>query len=127
MNEILATIGTTDITKHIVKGTYEIGTEPVYAGSWEDGNFREHRVKVRDRIIGKFDVIFFDNDNGAFQSFLRTMNNATRNHLTTMGLYVENKASFQALQAYIQITPVQHAECDDGRMVNKMTLKIEEY
>lgn len=126
MNEILATIGATNITKNIVKDTYEVNTEPVYE-SWQDGNFREHRIYVRDRIKGKFDVIFFDDDNGAYQDFLELLESATSNRLTTLGLYVENTSTFEALQAYIHITANQHAECDDGRMVNKMTLNIEEY
>ena len=127
MNEILAILGSSDITKHIIKETYEMDADPVYAGSWEDGNFHEHRLHVRDRIKGKFDVIFFDDDNGAYQNFLELLDSVTSNHLTTMGVYVENKAAFEAVQAYVQITAKQHAETSDGRMVNKMTLKIEEY
>lgn len=126
MNEILATIANTNITKYIIKSTYEVDTEPVYE-SWQDGNFREHRIYVRDRVKGKFDVIFFDEDNTAYQDFLTLLANGTSNHLTTMGIYVENSSSFEAIQAYVHITSSQHAETDDGRMVNKMTLNIEEY
>lgn len=126
MSEILATIGTTDITKYVIKDSYSVNTEPVYE-SWQDGNFREHRIYTRKRIQGKFDVIFFDEDNGAYQDFLDLLDGQTTNHLTTMGLYVENDSSFEALQAYVHITAKQHAETTDGRMVNKMTLNIEEY
>lgn len=126
MSEILATIGGTNITKYIIKDSYEINNEPVYE-AWQDGNFREHRIYTRNKIIGKFDVIFFDTNNGAYQSFLSTLASATSNHLTTMGLFVLNDSSFQALQAYVQITAKQHAETSDGCMVNKMTLSIEEY
>jgi len=126
MSEILATIGETDITKYIIKDSYDINSEPVYQ-SWQDGNFREHRIYTRDRIEGDFEVIFFDEDNGAYEDFLELLAGSTSNHLTTMGLFVLNDSSFEALQAYVQITAKQHAETSDGRMVNKMTLKIEEY
>ena len=126
MNEILATIGGTNITKYIIKDSYDINSEPVYQ-SWQDGNFREHRIYTRDRIEGDFEVIFFDEDNGAYEDFLELLAGSTSNHLTTMGLFVLNDSSFEALQAYVQITAKQHAETSDGRMVNKMTLKIEEY
>lgn len=126
MSEILATIGGTDITKYIIKDSYDINSEPVYQ-SWQDGNFREHRIYTRDRIEGDFEVIFFDEDNGAYEDFLELLAGSTSNHLTTMGLFVLNDSSFEALQAYVQITAKQHAETSDGRMVNKMTLKIEEY
>ena len=126
MSEILATIGGTDITKYIIKNSYDINSEPVYQ-SWQDGNFREHRIYTRNRIEGDFEVIFFDEDNGAYEDFLELLAGSTSNHLTTMGLFVLNDSSFEALQAYVQITAKQHAETSDGRMVNKMTLKIEEY
>lgn len=126
MNEILAIIGGTDITKYIIKDSYDINSEPVYQ-SWQDGNFREHRIYTRDRIEGDFEVIFFDEDNGAYEDFLELLAGSTSNHLTTMGLFVLNDSSFEALQAYVRITAKQHAETSDGRMVNKMTLKIEEY
>lgn len=126
MSEILATIGGTDITKYIIKDSYDINSEPVYQ-SWQDGNFREHRIYTRDRIEGDFEVIFFDEDNGSYEDFLELLAGSTSNHLTTMGLFVLNDSSFEALQAYVQITAKQHAETSDGRMVNKMTLKIEEY
>ena len=126
MSERLAVISGTDITNNIIKSTYDVNTEPAYE-SWQDGNFREHRIYIRDRVKGKFDVIFFDDDNGAYEDFLTLLSGATSNHLTTIGLFVENTSSFQSIQAYIHITASQHAECDDGRMVNKMTLNIEEY
>ena len=126
MSEILATIGGTNITKYIIKDSYDINSEPVYQ-SWQDGNFREHRIYTRNRIEGDFEVIFFDEDNGAYEDFLELLAGSTSNHLTTMGLFVLNDSSFEALQAYVQITAKQHAETSDGRMVNKMTLKIEEY
>ena len=126
MSEILATIGETDITKYIIKDSYDINSEPVYQ-SWQDGNFREHRIYTRDRIEGDFEVIFFDEDNGAYEDFLELLAGSTSNHLTTMGLFVLNDSSFEALQAYVSITAKQHAETSDGRMVNKMMLKIEEY
>ena len=126
MSEILATIGGTNITKYIIKDSYDINSEPVYQ-SWQDGNFREHRIYTRNKIEGDFEVIFFDEDNGAYEDFLELLAGSTSNHLTTMGLFVLNDSSFEALQAYVQITAKQHAETSDGRMVNKMTLKIEEY
>ena len=81
MSETLCTINGTDITKYIIKNTYEVNTEPVFE-SWDDGNFREHRIYIRDRVKGKFDVIFFDDDNGAYQNFLTLLNSSTSNRMT---------------------------------------------
>ena len=126
MSEILATVGTTDITKYIIKDTYKMNAEPVYE-SWTDGNFHEHRIRIRERVTGSFDVIFFDDDNGAYQNFLALLETNTTNTLLTCGLYVENKAAFEAFRMYYTITAKQHARTIDDIMVNKMTIEFEEY
>lgn len=126
MAERLATIANTDITKYIIKDTFEVNAEPVFE-SWTDGNFHEHRIYIRDRVKGKFDVIFFDEDNGAYQDFLDLLDSATTNRLLTMGLFVVNQSKFDGFQVYYTLSQAQHAETTDGRMVNKMTMTIEEY
>lgn len=126
MSEILASIAGTDITKYIIKDTYDVNTEPVYE-SWEDGNFHEHRIYIRDRLTGSFDVIFFDDDNGAYQNFLTLLASATTNRRLSIGLYVVNDSHFGAYEVYYTIKGQQHAETTDGRMVNKMTFELEEY
>ena len=125
MNEILATLNGTDITKYIIKDTYDVNTEPVFE-SWQDGNFKEHRVYIRDRVKGSFDVIFFDDDNGAYQDFLDLLASVTVNRVTTIGLYVLNTSHTGLFEVYYTIKAIQHAETTDGRMVNKMTIDLEE-
>ena len=126
MSEILATVGGTDISKYIIKDTYKMNAEPV-SQSWTDGNFHEHRIQIRERVSGSFDVIFFDEDNGAFEDFLALLEANTTNTLLTCGLYVENKAAFEAFQVYYEITAKQHARTIDDVMVNKMTISVKEY
>lgn len=126
MSEMLATVNGIDITKYIIKDTYDVNAEPVYE-SWTDGNFREHRIQIRDRVKGSFDVIFFDDDNTAYQNFLTLLDSATDIDRLTIGLFVLNKSVFQAFEVYYKITAAQHAETSDGRIVNKMSIEIEEY
>lgn len=126
MNEVLAVVASTDISKYIIKNTYDVNSAPIFE-SWTDGNFHEHRVYSRDRVKGSFDVIFFDDDNGAYQDFLTLLNSATHNRLLTIGLLVVNQSRFDAFNVYYTITAAQHAETTDGRMVNKMTINLEEY
>lgn len=126
MSEMLATVNGIDITKYIIKDTYDVNAEPVYE-SWTDGNFREHRIQIRDRVKGSFDVIFFDDDNTAYQNFLTLLDSATDIDRLTIGLFVLNKSMFQAFEVYYKITAAQHAETSDGRIVNKMSIEIEEY
>lgn len=125
MVETYAVIANTDISKNIIKDSYEINTEPVFE-SWTDGNFREHRIYIRDRVKGSFDVIFFDEDNGTYQDFLDLLDSATTNRVLTLGLFVVNESKFEVFEVYYSIEQSQHAETIDGRMVNKMTINIEE-
>lgn len=53
---MLAIIGSTDITKHIVADSYNIDAADVYE-EWLDGNYRKHREVVRSRVSGSFSVI----------------------------------------------------------------------
>ena len=125
MSEILASIAGTDITKYIIKDTYDVNTEPVYE-SWEDANFHEHRVYVRDRVIGSFDVVFFGSNNVPYKNFLTLLAGATTNNILTITLFVVNESQSAEYEVYCTITGQQHAETTDGRIVNKMTLKLEE-
>lgn len=126
MSESLWIVGDTDLTKHIIKDTYKVNTEPVYE-SWTDGNFHEHRIRIRERMTGSFDIIFFDDDNGAYQDFLTLLDEHTTNTLLMCGLYVQNKAAFESFQVYYTIKAAQHARTIDNIMVNKMTIEVEEY
>lgn len=126
MAEVLCKISSYDISKWIIKNTYEVNTEPEFE-SWKDGNFHEHRIYVRDRIKGSFDVILFGASNTNYQSFLTRLNNATSNRLTAMSVYVQNTNALVTGSFYVEVAGTQHAWTDDGRVVNKVTLKIEEY
>ena len=107
MVETYAVIANTDISKNIIKDTYKVNTEPVFE-SWTDGNFREHRIYIRDRVKGSFDVIFFDEDNGAYQDFLDLLDSATTNRVLTLGLFVVNESKFEVFEVYYSIEQSQH-------------------
>lgn len=125
MSEILGVIGDIDITKYIIKDTYKVNSEPVYE-SWQDGNFRSHRIYTRTKVTGSFDVIFFGEDDGPYQDFLALIASETSQNVLTIGLYVENEAAFESFEVYCELTSSQHAETTDGRIVNKVTVQIEE-
>lgn len=126
INETLATVNNTDITNYIIKDTYEVNSEPVYT-SWEDGNYVEHRVYPRDKVRGSFEIITFGTTpRTAFVDFLNILKAATTNHVLTIGLYVKNEGTFQALNCYYTVESTQHAVTDDGRYVDKAKISIEE-
>lgn len=126
IGETLAVVNNTDITNYIIKDTYEVNSEPVYT-SWEDGNHVEHRVYPRDKVRGSFEIITFGTTpRTAFVAFLNILKAATTNHVLTIGLYVKNEGTFQALNCYYTVENTQHAVTDDGRYVDRAIISIEE-
>ena len=50
-------VGTHDYSDHVVAGSYKINNEPQYS-EWTDANYRKHKVKLRDKVVGSFDMFF---------------------------------------------------------------------
>lgn len=126
IGESLAVVNSTDITDYIIKDTYEVNSEPVYT-SWEDANYVEHRVYVRDKVRGSFEVITFGTTpRTALVAFLDILKAATSNNVLTIGLYVENEGTFQALNCFYTVESTQHAVTKDGRYVDRAKISIEE-
>lgn len=126
IGESLAVVNSTDITDYIIKDTYEVNTEPVYT-SWEDANYVEHRVYVRDKVRGSFEVITFGTTpRTALVAFLNILKAATSNNVLTIGLYVENEGTFQALNCFYTVESTQHAVTEDGKYVDRAKISIEE-
>lgn len=126
IGESLAVVNSTDITDYIIKDTYEVNSEPVYT-SWEDANYVEHRVYVRDKVRGSFEVITFGTTpRTALVAFLDILKAATSNNVLTIGLYVENEGTFQALNCFYTVESTQHSVTNDGRYVDRAKISIEE-
>lgn len=126
IGESLAVVNSTDITNYIIKDTYEMNSEPVYT-SWEDANYVEHRVYVRDKVRGSFEVITFGTTpRTALVAFLNILKAATSNNVLTIGLYVQNEGTFKALNCFYTVESTQHAVTDDGRYVDRAKISIEE-
>lgn len=126
IGETLAIVNGTDITDYIIKDTYEMNSEPVFT-SWEDGNYVEHRVYVRDKVKGKFEIITFgETPRTALVDFLNILHGGAVNNVLTAGLYVQNEGTFQALSCFYSVESTQHAVTTDGRYVDRAVINIEE-
>lgn len=126
MSEILATVNGVDITKYIIKDSYNVNSEAMYT-SWQDANYVEHRAYIRDRVSGSFEIIVFgDTPRTALVDFLDILKGATVNNVITIGLYVANEGTFQAINAYYSVEMTQHAETTEGKYVDRAMIRIEE-
>jgi hypothetical protein len=119
-------VNNTDITNYIVEGSYKMDSNDVYE-SWKDGNMREHRVIVAQKISGAFQVVCSNRSNSiTLQNFLAIWNGAVDNGVVTLGAYVLDTNSFELLEAYYDIENVKHDRAGDGSFIDVLKITITE-
>ena len=117
-------VGGIDITNHIVRDSYKINTYDQYE-SWIDGNGLEHRLIVRTKVSGSFEIVCCDKTI-TLSDFLALWNSAVNNGVVLIGMTILNTNDFDALNAYFEITNKEHIKKGDGRIIDVMTVKIQE-
>lgn len=119
-------VNNTNLTPYIVDGTYNVNSEDVYE-SWKDGNMKEHRVIVAQKISGSFDIACSNRTTGiSLDTFLSTWNSAVNNGVATIGLWVPSKGAFEALECYYDIVSKDHILSGDGSFIDVLTVQIKE-
>lgn len=109
---MLAKIGSIDLTKIIENNTYVMEAEDEYL-EWQDGYNKNHRVYVRDRVKGSFNVICDSKLGMDSGSFLKVLGEHTKNKVLTITCWVSNKAKLQTLSAYVKINTKLHTDTTD--------------
>ena len=116
----LCVANNTDLTPYISKKSYKVNSKPQYE-SWQDGNFVEHRVIVRQRVEGSFDIGALD-----FQAFLDIWDGAVHDGIVTMGVFVQDQNKIKAIDAYYDFTGKKHYERVDGGYFDVVTVSFTE-
>ena len=122
---MLAIVNNVDITEYINPKTYSMNAEGTYE-SWEDGNYREHRIYIRKKIKGSFEVALYGQNNMLTQNFLDLWNGAVTNNIVTMLVYVQNTNQMEPIEAYFEFSGKFHREMINGNYCDKITIKITE-
>lgn len=119
----LAIVNNTDITRYIDKDSYQMNSNDVYV-SWENGNFVEKRVSIRTRVEGSFTIRC--GKGLTLESFLTNWNNAVRNKIVTINLFVQNINGNETIEAFYSFEGERHVELDNGAFYDELTVKIRE-
>lgn len=119
----LAIVNSEDITNFIDKDTYSINAEDMYE-SWQNANFVEQRIYIRSRVSGSFTIKC--GKGLTFSDFLSNWNAAVEDRVVTLGVFVQNKNAFEAIEAYYTFEGEQHVELDNGAYYDEITVQIEE-
>ena len=117
-------VNNTDITAHIVDGSYNINSSEQYE-SWTDGNGVEHRIVVRAKVSGSFDFVCCD-QTMTVSDFLALFSSAETGSGMLIGMTVLNKGIFEVIEAFYDITSKDHIKKGDGRIIDVLTVKIQE-
>lgn len=120
---IYATLNGTDITKYIDKETYKVNSDQIYE-EWQNANFITVRIPIRKRVSGKFNIRC--GNRSQYSDFLTLLSAATVNGVTTIGVYVQNDNTFEAINAYITLSVSEFYEGDNGMKYNLVEVDIME-
>jgi hypothetical protein len=119
-------VNNTEITNYIVEGSYKMDSSDTYE-SWKDGNMREHRIVIAQKINGSFQVVCSNRSNSiTLANFLTLWNSAVNNGVVTLGVYVLDTDSFEAIEAYYEIENVKHDRAGDGSFIDVLEITITE-
>ena len=114
----------TDLTAYIVDGSYKMDTKDAYE-SWEDGNMLTHRVVVTSKVEGSFDIGCAESTI-TLADFLAKWQAAVVNKVATIGVYVPSLDKFRVVSCYFSITSKEHIVTASGKLIDVLTIKIEE-
>lgn len=117
-------VGNTNITNYIVSGTYAVNSSDQFE-SWQDGNGVEHRIVVRSKVSGSFDIVC-SSKSITLSDFLALWNSAVTNKVVTLGCTVLNTNNFEVIEAFYEIKNKEHIKKGDGGIIDVMTVKIQE-
>ena len=115
-------IGGEDLTDYIVQDSYDVNSNDVYE-SWKDGNMMEHRIIVASKVKGKFKIACSE-ATLPLSDFLETWNSAVTNGVVTLGLYVTNTDTFEALECYFSIKSAQHIKSTGGKLYDVLDVEV---
>lgn len=117
-------VGNQDLTKYIIGGSYSVYSSDVYE-SWKNANAKEIRSITASKVKGSFKIECAP-DKLALEDFLALWNSAVELGAVTLGLYVINTDSFEALECYYEIKPSQHIKSTGGIFYDVLEISITE-
>lgn len=122
---MLVSIRTTDLTDYVQESTYIVNEEDVYE-EWLDGNYAKHRIKVRTKIKGSFEVALFGMNGITAERFINIWETGVSNSIVSVGLWIMNKSKFRLAECYYSITGTRRRELSDGNVLEILTIEVEE-
>ena len=100
---MLVKIGDTDISKHILTGSYDVNASDVYH-EWTDANQVRHHDVVRKRVAGRFSLKFLgESGYAAFVELVKSCK--TVENTLPVSLYVVNENEQKETYVFFKMGP----------------------
>lgn len=96
---IMFKVGAGDYSNRVIAGSYNVNSQDVYK-NWQDLNGIEHREKIRDKIVGSFDMYFPNIEE--YDSFRAVLDSVKKEDLSYTITVVDNKTNTEKqIDAYL--------------------------
>lgn len=125
----LVKVGQTDITPYMDHKSYSLKVEDVYE-SWQDGNFREHRIYTRSKYKGSFKVWLCGKDGMDVDAFKTLWASVKTGDKVLIQMFDEIKGTSPTylvwVEAFYKITPVKHHVMLNGNYFDVFQIEVTE-
>jgi hypothetical protein len=118
-------IGNVDYSNHVIAGSYNIN-QKIQSSKWDDANYRTHKFKQRDKIVGSFDMFFRTvTDYEGFKADLDDAQ-APDDDSYSISLTVNNISEQRRINAFIDYELVRDIDGKWQDYFGRFTVNIEE-
>lgn len=117
-------INETDYSNHVIAGSYKVNNVPM-TSDWVDASGVTHKVKLRDKIVGSFDMWFRDLDD--YNGFLATISdNITTGMTLPLTVEVNNTGLSHTGNFFLKHETVRNIDGAWEDYMERFTVEIEE-
>lgn len=118
-------IGNVDYSNHVIAGSYNIN-QKIQSSKWDDANYRTHKFKQRDKIVGSFDMFF--RTVADYESFKTDLDDAQApdDDSYSISLTINNISEQRRINAFIDYELVRDIDGKWQDYFGRFTVNIEE-
>lgn len=116
-------VGNKDYSAHVIAGSYEVNNDPQYK-EWEDASYISHKLKLRDRVQGSFDMWFRTVEE--YEEFKADLDAVKANEAYTISLTVNNTSEQANIYAYLDFKLVRNIDGAWNDYFERFTVTVKE-
>ena len=117
-------VGSVDYSDHVIAGTYKVNNKPIYK-TWEDANYHTRKIKLRDQIVGSFDMFF--RTEAEYEDFMDDIDDAKNtDDSVSISVTVNNTSEQADINAFLDYDLVRNIDGTWNDYFERFTVTIEE-